>query len=818
MGRAMLTRLVFVVVPLMIGSAAFAGQECPAGKSCYYVPPLIPPPAIAPDNYGGDLLVGSPQTAATATYSINGGAAQSISVASGGSTRIAFASNMVAAGFNQVLSQGLFLQSATTSLIPDERMTAKYWQSSATIKPSTVALGTRFRAGGFSLNAANGTDGTGWDYVFAYAPTAANVTVAAPPGATLPFWNDSINTASTSFSLAAGQTYIVRTRTGVDIDGALVTSDVPISVAVGGRGWRPGSCGDDGADLLVPTDKFGSTFVVPSWPATLSNRVRVVADTNGTQVQYTTNGTTFTTATINGGQFVEFVPVAGTITLVTSSSPTIVFQNAGLNLCELDVAIIPPTVFANIASQTLTFNVLTGETGVAKAIIPTTKVSGMQLDGAALSGATSATVPGHPEWTLVTISVAAGTHSVSASSDFQLGLVAGDGGTGLYGYPSAYRIAGCGDGAINGNETCDDGNVSDGDGCSSVCQVETGYSCSGAPSVCGCSIDATCSNNVAGTYCATGAGANSCATAGGIGSPIPADHGVCGGASGSIGAPEAACSTGACNPANNTCAAADGGACTDNSQCSSNNCLTISQICAPAGGCSVDGDCASGRYCDGNHLCQPKLSNSSACTANGQCASSVCDGDQFCGYGNGHGACTDLTATTLCRSGSCSASSHLCVETGDGCVVDADCSGAFCGASAPGGVPFRCQARLGNGQPIPNDTIHAGACTAANGTNVCQGGACDSDNSCGFAQGHGPCATDQQCRSGATACANAGANAGTCQVCSSGNSAACTGAHPVCDLSSNGCAACAADYGLAGLDRRTLLQRGRVLRRLRAEH
>ena len=42
----------------------------------------------------------------------------------------------------------------------------------------------------------------------------------------------------------------------------------------------------------------------------------------------------------------------------------------------------------------------------------------------------------------------------------------------------------CGDGMAGGNETCDDGNVLDGDGCSSVCQVESAYFCQNSPSNC----------------------------------------------------------------------------------------------------------------------------------------------------------------------------------------------------------------------------------------------------------------------------------------------------------------------------------------------
>ena len=42
----------------------------------------------------------------------------------------------------------------------------------------------------------------------------------------------------------------------------------------------------------------------------------------------------------------------------------------------------------------------------------------------------------------------------------------------------------CGDGVISGGEACDDNNQSSGDGCSLLCNVESGWICSGEPSVC----------------------------------------------------------------------------------------------------------------------------------------------------------------------------------------------------------------------------------------------------------------------------------------------------------------------------------------------
>ena len=43
---------------------------------------------------------------------------------------------------------------------------------------------------------------------------------------------------------------------------------------------------------------------------------------------------------------------------------------------------------------------------------------------------------------------------------------------------------GCGDGIIDAGEACDDGNISNGDGCNSSCNIETGFICTGSPSVC----------------------------------------------------------------------------------------------------------------------------------------------------------------------------------------------------------------------------------------------------------------------------------------------------------------------------------------------
>lgn len=52
-------------------------------------------------------------------------------------------------------------------------------------------------------------------------------------------------------------------------------------------------------------------------------------------------------------------------------------------------------------------------------------------------------------------------------------------------YDIRFQVFQCGDGVVGGSETCDDGNMTAGDGCSATCTVESGFICAGNPSTCG---------------------------------------------------------------------------------------------------------------------------------------------------------------------------------------------------------------------------------------------------------------------------------------------------------------------------------------------
>jgi cysteine-rich repeat protein len=65
-------------------------------------------------------------------------------------------------------------------------------------------------------------------------------------------------------------------------------------------------------------------------------------------------------------------------------------------------------------------------------------------------------------------------------------------------------LAVCGNGIVDGTETCDDGGVASGDGCSAACTVEAGYACTGSPSVCTQCAAGTYQNGLVCTPCASG--------------------------------------------------------------------------------------------------------------------------------------------------------------------------------------------------------------------------------------------------------------------------------------------------------------------------
>jgi len=130
----------------------------------------------------------------------------------------------------------------------------------------------------------------------------------------------------------------------------------------------------------------------------------------------------------------------------------------------------------------------------------------------------------------------------------------------------------CGDGRVEGEETCDDGGTSSGDGCAANCAQEQCYACTGEPSVCVPANGAPCED---GEPCTAN---DTCSGTTCIGGPPPTcdDGNVCTNDSCLMGV--------GCQHAPNSHSCDDGSSCSTNDHCSGGACVGDANVLT---GCRV---------------------------------------------------------------------------------------------------------------------------------------------------------------------------------------------------------------------------------------
>ncbi|MEO0460186.1 MAG: DUF4215 domain-containing protein [Myxococcota bacterium] len=340
----------------------------------------------------------------------------------------------------------------------------------------------------------------------------------------------------------------------------------------------------------------------------------------------------------------------------------------------------------------------------------------------------------------------------------------------------------CGNGVFETGEGCDDGNTTDGDGCNSTCQRESGQPCNEE------SVGQRFANSCESGICNTTTSPSQCE-----------DADVCGNSVLEAGEGCDDGNTAANDGCDSSCAIEDGGACTDDADCQSNLCPA--GTCTPSNVCG-NGTLEAGEGCDdgtgspagtgsGSTQCSVSclLTNGQACnstapgvTGSSSCASGICDANESpdtceaadqCGNGvvEGIEACDDgnlssgdgcndsclrengssCTGSAQCASGACSGGScvslNVCgngiLEVGEGCDdgnnTDLDGCTATCS--------------LENGQACntlsPGSTGGAscasGVCDATESTptcepaNVCGNGAAETGEECDTGQASATC-------------------------------------------------------------------------------
>lgn len=245
------------------------------------------------------------------------------------------------------------------------------------------------------------------------------------------------------------------------------------------------------------------------------------------------------------------------------------------------------------------------------------------------------------------------------------------------------NVSTCGDGEVTGYEGCDDGDTDDNDGCSSICQVEVGFACTGTPSICeqcfqdvdcddgdDCTTD-TCSNNTcshasatSGTECLTG-------VCNGVGSCVECMQDEDCGPEGPL-----------CNTETNTCYCAVDLDCDDQNECTSEVCtqgqcaftVLASDTACSIGHCNADQDAPS-CICDTDEDCSDQNSCSVDTCAAGQCSYSYAAAGDACDTGvcseDATPACVECFQDTHCPNVEpwCKTETAACVE----CLDDGHC-------------------------------------------------------------------------------------------------------------------------------------------------
>ena len=185
------------------------------------------------------------------------------------------------------------------------------------------------------------------------------------------------------------------------------------------------------------------------------------------------------------------------------------------------------------------------------------------------------------------------------------------------------RCSLCGNGIIQTGETCDDNNTINNDGCSNVCQIESGWSCSSQPSVC----TRLCGNGVInpGEQCDGGSCCNLDCTFKSSSTICRVSQGIC-------DTQEACTGTSASCPADlklTSICRASIGICDISEYCNgvSNDCPTngfspSTTICRPS-----TGECDITEKCTGINASCPTNSFNSSGTS---CSGGICDGSGTC--------------------------------------------------------------------------------------------------------------------------------------------------------------------------------------------
>lgn len=359
--------------------------------------------------------------------------------------------------------------------------------------------------------------------------------------------------------------------------------------------------------------------------------------------------------------------------------------------------------------------------------------------------------------------------------------------------PNVCVDPGCGNFVMEGNEGCDDGNTTNGDGCTNGCLLELGETCTNssacasnacdpATSMCVCDENADCP--VGTPVCKLSVDPNICVIAG-CGNGVVEMSEACDDDNTTSG-----------DGCTNTCLLEIGQNCPNGStSCESGFCDPAGTVCA----CDETTDCNGAQLC--NVIASPNLCVDPGCGNGVVEMGEACDDDNTTG-GDGCSAGCLLEIGQSCINGSSSCASGFCDSTDNTCACDqnADCSGGqVCDTNA---MPNACvDPGCGNLVVEPNEGCDDGNKTPGDGcsnacllelgqtcpgvSTFCESGFCDSAGSICACDQDSDCPNGGLCNtaSNPNVCVPVGCGNGVLEMgegCDDGNTAAGDGCSIAC--------------------------------------
>jgi len=302
----------------------------------------------------------------------------------------------------------------------------------------TFGLGTRYYVMSYASSGFTGSE-------FAVVATQDNTTVNITPTAA-----GATKAAGVAFSvtLNSGDTYLLENPAHDDMTGTLVTADNPVALFSGHRCTNvPSGVGycDYLVEQLPDVTLWGKTFHTSSFSGRARYTVRVMASQDGTT--FTTMPAGLIAGVLNAGQFVD-VDLTGAAEFV-ASNPVLLAQfmrgYADDTAAEGDPSMVLVTS-AEMGMNDATFGVygLNGTSGALMNIVTeTAELASLKLDNVAVNSALFTPIGGTSIYSIGTIPVATGVHSLAGTAAYS--ALVYDYGIGInavsYAYPVATKLS-----------------------------------------------------------------------------------------------------------------------------------------------------------------------------------------------------------------------------------------------------------------------------------------------------------------------------------------------------------------------------------------